>query len=400
MAQAFPASPVAGSDYHAGRSSWPASGPPRPASPTGSTFEVGQRADLRRAPATTWSTTFDCLHDMGDPLGAARHVREALAAGRHLDDRRAGRRRHRRGQPQPGRPASTTASRRSSACPTRCPSPAATRSAPRPARRRSARSSPTPASPGSAGPRRPRSTSSTRPVRSRSERGPGHRIPGARDRPGGGSAHACRGTVEVRHRRARRRPHRLRGVRRRRADRRASSRSTRSSSRAPGRRRCPTCPAAPAWSRSTRAATAGPTGRPTRPPTATPQYVADTIAVMDELGVEPRRAGRASARRAWTALLAAAEHPDRVRGRGRDRPVAAVRRRRRCRTGRTQYARRRGARHRRGLGQGHQPALLAAATAAASMEFFFGEMLPPSRTRRSMIEDCVGWALQSDAARS
>ena len=24
-------------------------------------------------------TTFDCLHDMGDPLGAARHVREALA---------------------------------------------------------------------------------------------------------------------------------------------------------------------------------------------------------------------------------------------------------------------------------------------------------------------------------
>ena len=25
-------------------------------------------------------TTFDCLHDMGDPLGAARHVREALAA--------------------------------------------------------------------------------------------------------------------------------------------------------------------------------------------------------------------------------------------------------------------------------------------------------------------------------
>ena len=25
-------------------------------------------------------TTFDCLHDMGDPVGAARHVREALAA--------------------------------------------------------------------------------------------------------------------------------------------------------------------------------------------------------------------------------------------------------------------------------------------------------------------------------
>jgi hypothetical protein len=25
-------------------------------------------------------TVFDCLHDMGDPVGAARHVREALAA--------------------------------------------------------------------------------------------------------------------------------------------------------------------------------------------------------------------------------------------------------------------------------------------------------------------------------
>ena len=47
---------------------------------------------------------FDCLHDMGDPVGAARHVRDALAAGRHLDDRRADGRRPRRGQPQPGRP--------------------------------------------------------------------------------------------------------------------------------------------------------------------------------------------------------------------------------------------------------------------------------------------------------
>ena len=27
----------------------------------------------------TLSTTFDALHDMGDPVGAARHVREALA---------------------------------------------------------------------------------------------------------------------------------------------------------------------------------------------------------------------------------------------------------------------------------------------------------------------------------
>ncbi|MDN5932258.1 MAG: class I SAM-dependent methyltransferase, partial [Pseudonocardia sp.] len=42
-------------------------------------------------------TTFDCLHDMGDPVGAARHIRDALAddgcwllvepaAGDHLTD--------------------------------------------------------------------------------------------------------------------------------------------------------------------------------------------------------------------------------------------------------------------------------------------------------------------------
>ena len=41
---------------------------------------------------------------MGDPVGAARHVRESLAPDGTLDDRRAGRRRPRRGQPEPGRP--------------------------------------------------------------------------------------------------------------------------------------------------------------------------------------------------------------------------------------------------------------------------------------------------------
>ena len=47
---------------------------------------------------------FDCLRDMGDPVGAARKVRELLAPGRDVDDRRAGRGRPRRGQPQPRRP--------------------------------------------------------------------------------------------------------------------------------------------------------------------------------------------------------------------------------------------------------------------------------------------------------
>ena len=26
-------------------------------------------------------TTFDCLHDMGDPVGAAKHIKKALAQG-------------------------------------------------------------------------------------------------------------------------------------------------------------------------------------------------------------------------------------------------------------------------------------------------------------------------------
>jgi SAM-dependent methyltransferase len=42
------------------------------------TFEVASAQDF---PGTGYGlvTTFDCLHDMGDPVGAARHIREALA---------------------------------------------------------------------------------------------------------------------------------------------------------------------------------------------------------------------------------------------------------------------------------------------------------------------------------
>ena len=40
-------------------------------------FEV---ATAKEAPGTDFDIvcTFDCLHDMGDPVGAARHVREML----------------------------------------------------------------------------------------------------------------------------------------------------------------------------------------------------------------------------------------------------------------------------------------------------------------------------------
>ena len=48
---------------------------------------VTNRVSFEAVPAASYSghgydlvTLFDCLHDMGDPAGAARHVRESLAA--------------------------------------------------------------------------------------------------------------------------------------------------------------------------------------------------------------------------------------------------------------------------------------------------------------------------------
>ena len=72
---------------------------------------MGDQIRFEVAPATGFAgvgydlvTTFDALHDMGDPVGAARQVHDALADGRHLDDRRADGGRPGGGQPQPGRP--------------------------------------------------------------------------------------------------------------------------------------------------------------------------------------------------------------------------------------------------------------------------------------------------------
>ena len=88
MAAEYPASRFTGYDYHqesidaarkraaeAGLAD-DAFGPGRPAHRV--TFEV---ATAQAFPGTGWDlvTFFDCLHDMSDPLGAARHVREALA---------------------------------------------------------------------------------------------------------------------------------------------------------------------------------------------------------------------------------------------------------------------------------------------------------------------------------
>jgi ubiquinone/menaquinone biosynthesis C-methylase UbiE len=79
MAEAYPRSTVVGSDYH-DRSIELAR---KRAAEAG----VGDRVTFEVASAQTFAgtgydlvTSFDCLHDMGDPLGAARHVRAALAA--------------------------------------------------------------------------------------------------------------------------------------------------------------------------------------------------------------------------------------------------------------------------------------------------------------------------------
>jgi ubiquinone/menaquinone biosynthesis C-methylase UbiE len=78
MAKAFPASTFVGSDYHDGSIA--------EAGKRAAEAGVTERASFEVAGAQSFSgtgydlvTSFDCLHDMGDPLGAARHVRSSLA---------------------------------------------------------------------------------------------------------------------------------------------------------------------------------------------------------------------------------------------------------------------------------------------------------------------------------
>ena len=78
MAQAFPKSRFVGSDYHEGSI--------ETARTRAQEAGVADRTEFHTAPAAAYSgtgydlvTMFDCLHDMGDPVGAARHVRETLA---------------------------------------------------------------------------------------------------------------------------------------------------------------------------------------------------------------------------------------------------------------------------------------------------------------------------------
>src|SRR3954453_23664645 len=78
LAQAYPESTVFGSDYHEGSIDRAR----KAAADAGVGDQVG--FEVASAQAFTGSgfdlvTTFDSLHDMGDPLGAAQHIRAALA---------------------------------------------------------------------------------------------------------------------------------------------------------------------------------------------------------------------------------------------------------------------------------------------------------------------------------
>jgi SAM-dependent methyltransferase len=80
MAAAYPKSRFVGSDYHAGSI--------ETARKRAADAGVADRVSFEVAPAAGFSgsgydlvTTFDCLHDMGDPAGAAAHVRQSLKPG-------------------------------------------------------------------------------------------------------------------------------------------------------------------------------------------------------------------------------------------------------------------------------------------------------------------------------
>ena len=80
MAQAYPASRFTGFDYHAPSIEWARRAAAEAGVADRVSFEVSRAQDF---PGSGWDLVafFDCLHDMGDPVGAARHVRESLAPG-------------------------------------------------------------------------------------------------------------------------------------------------------------------------------------------------------------------------------------------------------------------------------------------------------------------------------
>ena len=77
MAQAFPASNFHGFDYHVASIARAREAAAEAGGPSNVDFAV---ATAKEAPGSDYDLVacFDCLHDMGDPVGAARHVRAML----------------------------------------------------------------------------------------------------------------------------------------------------------------------------------------------------------------------------------------------------------------------------------------------------------------------------------
>jgi SAM-dependent methyltransferase len=78
LAQAFGRTTVVGSDYHADSIDLARKKAADAGVADRVTFEVAA-ADTFAGQGFDLVTTFDCLHDMGDPIAAARHIRESLA---------------------------------------------------------------------------------------------------------------------------------------------------------------------------------------------------------------------------------------------------------------------------------------------------------------------------------
>ena len=78
MAEAFPNSAIFGFDYHAGSVEGAREVARRQGLEARATFGV---SSAKSYPGTGFDlvTLFDCLHDMGDPVGAAQHIRQSMA---------------------------------------------------------------------------------------------------------------------------------------------------------------------------------------------------------------------------------------------------------------------------------------------------------------------------------
>jgi 2-polyprenyl-3-methyl-5-hydroxy-6-metoxy-1,4-benzoquinol methylase len=79
MAQAFPASTFVGSDYHAGSIETARARAEEAGVADRVSFEISDAAG-EQGEGFDLVTMFDCLHDMGDPVGAARRVRRMLGS--------------------------------------------------------------------------------------------------------------------------------------------------------------------------------------------------------------------------------------------------------------------------------------------------------------------------------